>query len=128
MAWITSLIAIVIGAVGVLNTMMMSVFERTHEIGVLRAIGWRKSLVIRMVMLEALVVSLVGGIIGTVAALAMSRLLTMFPTFRAVFDGHIAPVTIAQGILVAVLVAALGSIYPARRATKQTPTEALRHE
>jgi putative ABC transport system permease protein len=127
MAWITSLIAVVIGCVGVLNTMMMSVFERTHEIGVLRAVGWRKSRIVRMIMLEALIVSVMGAIIGTLAAILLSRLLALIPTFRAVLDGDIAPVTIAQGILVACLVAAVGSIYPAYRATKQTPTEALRH-
>jgi putative ABC transport system permease protein len=127
MAWITSLIAVVIGCVGVLNTMMMSVFERTHEVGVLRAVGWRKSRIVRMIMLEALVVSVLGAAIGTLGAILLSRLLSFIPTFRAVIDGHIAPITIAQGILVACLVAALGSIYPAYRATRQTPTEALRH-
>jgi putative ABC transport system permease protein len=127
MAWITSLIAVVIGCVGVLNTMMMSVFERTHEIGVLRAMGWRKSRVVRMIMLEALTVSVMGAIIGTLAAILLGQILAFIPTFNAVVDGKIAPVTIAQGILVACFVAALGSIYPAYRATKQTPTDALRH-
>ncbi len=128
MAWITSLIAVVIGCIGVLNTMMMSVFERTREIGVLRAVGWRKSRIVRMIMLEALAVSVMGAIIGTSAALLLTRLLAVIPTFRAVVDGSIAPVTIAEGIFVACLVAAIGSIYPAYRATRQTPTEALRHE
>jgi putative ABC transport system permease protein len=127
MAWITSLIAIVIGCVGVLNTMMMSVFERTHEIGVLRAIGWRKNRIIRMIMLEAFAVSVIGAVLGTLAAILLTRLLVFIPTFRAVVDGRIALVTIAEGILVACFVAALGSIYPAYRATKQSPTEALRH-
>ena len=127
MAWITSLIAIVIGCIGVLNTMMMSVFERTHEIGVLRAIGWRKSRVVRLIMLEALAVSVMGAIIGTLAAVVLTRALALIPTVRAIVDGHIAPVTIAEGIVVACLVAALGSLYPAYHAAKQTPMEALRH-
>jgi putative ABC transport system permease protein len=127
MAWITSLIAVAIGCVGVLNTMMMSVFERTHEIGVLRAVGWRKSRIVRMIMLEALVVSIIGAVLGTLAALAVSRLLSLIPTFRAVVDGQIAPVTVAQGIVVACLIAAIGSVYPAFRAASQPPTQALRH-
>jgi len=127
MAWITSLIAIVIGCIGVLNTMMMSVFERTHEIGVLRAIGWRKSRVVRLIMLEALAVSVMGAVIGTLTAVVLTRALTLIPTVRAIVDGHIAPVTIAEGIVVACLVAALGSLYPAYHAAKQTPMEALRH-
>jgi putative ABC transport system permease protein len=127
MAWITSFIAVVLGSIGVLNTMMMSVFERTHEIGVLRAIGWRKSRIIRMVMLEALAVSVLGAIIGTIGAAVLLRVFALNPTFRAVVDGSIAPFTIAQGTIVACIVAALGSIYPAYRATKQSPTEALRY-
>ncbi|MFO0790558.1 MAG: FtsX-like permease family protein [Pirellulales bacterium] len=127
MAWVTSLIAIAIGAVGVLNTMMMSVFERTHEIGVLRAIGWRKRRIVRMIMLEALVVSVVGAAIGTIAAVLLARLFTLNPTFRAIVDGSIAPATAVEGVVVACLVAALGSIYPAWRAAHQSPVVALRH-
>lgn len=127
MAWITSLIAIVIGAVGVLNTMMMAVFERTHEIGVLRAIGWRKIRIVRMIVLEALLVSVIGAAIGTIAAMLLARLFTLNPTFRAIVDGSIAPITMVEGVLVACFVAMLGSIYPAYRATRQSPVEALRH-
>jgi putative ABC transport system permease protein len=127
MAWLTSLIAMVIGCIGVLNTMMMSVFERTHEIGVLRAMGWRKSRVVRMIVLEALVVSLIGAVIGTVSAVVLTRVMTMFPTAGAVFSGYLAPSIVAQGIVVACLVAVLGSLYPAFRAVRQEPTEALRH-
>lgn len=127
MAWITSLIAIVIGAVGVLNTMMMAVFERTHEIGVLRAIGWRKFRIVRMIMLEALLVSVIGAVIGTIAAMLLARLFTLNPTFRAIVDGSIAPSTMVEGVLVACFVAVLGSFYPAYRATHQSPVNALRH-
>jgi putative ABC transport system permease protein len=127
MAWLTSLIAMVIGCIGVLNTMMMSVFERTHEIGVLRAMGWRKSRVVRMIILEALVVSVIGAIIGTNSAMVLARVMAMFPTVGAIVDGYLAPSIVAQGIVVACLVAVLGSLYPAFRAVRQEPTEALRH-
>src|SRR5262249_20780445 len=53
MAWLTSAIALVIGAIGMLNTMIMSVYERTREIGTLRAIGWRKGRVVRLIVGEA---------------------------------------------------------------------------
>lgn len=127
MAWITSLIAVVLGSIGVLNTMMMSVFERTHEIGVLRAIGWRKSRIMRMVMLEALAVGALGALLGTVGAALLLRLFALNPTFRAVVDGSVEPLTICEGVVVACIVAALGSAYPAYRATTQSPTDALRH-
>jgi ABC-type antimicrobial peptide transport system permease subunit len=80
-----------------------------------------------MVMLEALAVSILGAFFGALGAITLSKLLTMVPTFRAVVDGRIAPVTIAEGLLVACLVAALGSIYPAYRATRQIPVDALRY-
>jgi putative ABC transport system permease protein len=128
MAWLTSLVAMIIGCVGVLNTMMMSVFERTHEIGVLRAMGWRKSRIIRMILFEALAVSLFGGTLGTLAAIVLTRLLAKLPTVAAIISGTLPLTIIAAGTLVACLVALLGSIYPAYRAARQLPTEALRHE
>ncbi len=69
-AWMTSAIALFIGAIGMLNTMVMSVFERTKEIGTLRAIGWRKSRIVRMVLGESLVLSVVGAIVGSAAGTA----------------------------------------------------------
>ena len=69
MAWMTSAIALIIGAVGMLNTMIMSVLERTQEIGILRAIGWRKIRVVRMILLGiASRLSLAGAVVGTLAA------------------------------------------------------------
>ena len=128
MAWLTSLIAVVIGCVGVLNTMMMSVFERTHEIGVLRAMGWRKSRVVRMIMLEALIVSLCGAVLGTLSAVALIRVLSIVPAANVIVDGRIASPIIVEGALLAVLVALLGGVYPAYRAAAQLPTLALRHD
>ena len=64
MAWITSAVAIIIGAVGMLNTMIMSVFERTREIGILRAIGWRTLRIVRMILVESILLSLTGGVVG----------------------------------------------------------------
>ena len=67
MAWITSAIALVIGTVGMLNTMIMSVFERTREIGILRAIGWRKWRVMLMILGESMVLCIVGALLGAAA-------------------------------------------------------------
>ena len=64
MAWMTSAIALVIGAIGMLNTMIMSVLERTQEIGILRAIGWRKLRVMRMILGESFVLSLGGAVVA----------------------------------------------------------------
>src|SRR5262249_1083275 len=71
MAWLTSVIAVIIGAVGMLNTMIMSVFERVKEIGILRAIGWKRGRVLRMILGEALALSMAGAVLGTVLAVLL---------------------------------------------------------
>ena len=65
MSWATSLIAMLLGSVGVLNTMMMTVFERTREIGILRALGWRRTRVLNLIMGEAAMLGLTGAILGS---------------------------------------------------------------
>jgi putative ABC transport system permease protein len=128
MAWLTSVIAVVIGSIGMLNTMIMSVFERTKEIGILRAVGWRRSRVVRMILGEALLLSLVGAVVGTLAAVGLTRWLTTFPQAAGFVAGDVAPSVILEGFLMALLVALVGGAYPAFRAARLLPTEALRHE
>ena len=128
MSWLTSAIALVIGAVGVLNTMFMSVFERTREIGVLRAIGWKKHRVVRMILSESLAMSLVGAVVGAIGAVLLTRLLSDLPAARGLIAGRISWEVIGQGILLAVLVGVVGVAYPAYRGAQIVPTEALRHE
>jgi putative ABC transport system permease protein len=128
MAWITSAIALIIGTVGVLNTMIMSVFERTKEIGLLRSIGWRKSRVLKMVLLESVTLSLAGAVIGTIGAIALTHLLNQVPAASAFVHGGVPIQVVAEGFGIAALVGFLGGIYPAVRATRLAPTEALRHE
>jgi putative ABC transport system permease protein len=128
MAWLTSVIAVVIGSIGMLNTMIMSVFERTKEIGLLRAVGWRQWRVVRMILGEALLLSLAGAVFGTLAAVALTRWLTTFPQAAGFVAGDIAPGVILEGFIMALLVAVVGGAYPAYRAARLLPTEALRHE
>jgi putative ABC transport system permease protein len=126
MAWSISAIALVIGAVGMLNTMIVSVFERTSEIGILRAIGWRRGRIVRMIILEAGLLSVAGGVIGTLLALAMTQLLSRAPTTAGLVSGYVAPGVVSQGLCIAVLIGILGAIYPAIRAARLLPTVALR--
>lgn len=128
MAWLTSAIALVIGTIGMLNTMVMSVFERTREIGILRAIGWRRGRVVRMVLAEALVLSLVGAVVGTVGATLLTRVLRELPQASGMVAGGFDPQVALQGLAIAVLVGLAGGLYPALRAAQLLPTEALRHE
>lgn len=127
-SWITSAIAIVIGAVGVLNTMIMSVSERTREIGILRAIGWRRRRIVRMIMIESVLLSLSGGLLGTVAAVALTGLLGKHPAVAGLITTEISPFVIGFGIVSALCVGIVGAAYPAYRGAQLQPTEALRHE
>lgn len=128
MAWLTSAVALIVGAIGMLNTMAMSVFERTGELGLLRAVGWRKSRVVRMILAEAEVLSISAAVLGTVAARLLTRLLANVGPTRGLIEGRFDPDVIARGFLVAVLLGLFGALYPALRAARLAPTEALRNQ
>jgi putative ABC transport system permease protein len=128
MAWMTSAIALILGAVGVLNTMIMSVFERTREIGILRAIGWRKGRVVRLILYESLLLSVFGAMTGIVVAVVLTRALSWWPLVNGFIKGDVAATVVIQGFFIALAVGLLGGAYPAYRGAHLPPTEALRHE
>lgn len=125
MAWVVAAIALVIGSVGMLNTMVMSVYERTKEIGVLRAIGWRKGRIVWMVMCESLLLSLGGALIGVFCAVLLIRYLSTFPMTANVVQGNISPGVMLEGIIIAVLVGVGGAAYPAWWSANLIPKDAL---
>lgn len=126
MAWMTSAIALMLGAVGTLNTMLMSVMERTKEIGILRAIGWPKSRVVRMILLESCGLSLVACILGTLTAIVLTWALSQAPLVKGLLVPAIDWQVALQGFLLAVGIGLLGAILPAWRAAQMLPTEAFR--
>jgi ABC-type lipoprotein release transport system permease subunit len=123
-----SFLAILIGGVGVLNTMLMAVFERTREIGVLRALGWRRRAILSMILKEALLIGLLGGIAGIGTALLMIFMLQQVP----MVGSYLTPIwdweVFVRAIFIALMLGLLGGLYPAYRATRLQPVEALRYE
>jgi putative ABC transport system permease protein len=128
MAWSTSALALVLGGIGVLNTMIVSVFERTSEIGVLRAIGWRKGRIIKMILCESGLLSLFGAALGTLLALLLTYALSRTRAASSLVGAGVAPHVIAQGFAIAILIGLVGAIGPAVRAARLMPSIALRNE
>lgn len=128
MALMTSAIALLVGTIGMLNTMVMSVVERIREISILRAIGWRKSRIVSMIVGESILLSMAGAVVGTIAAIAVVRWLTTLPEFGGFLTGEIAAPVVVKGFLMASMVGVLGGVYPAYRAARLLPIEGLRHE
>jgi len=127
-AWATSLIALFIAVLGVANTMAMSVFERTREIGVLRALGWRRSRIVRLILLEASTLGLAGGLLGLVAghlglwALASIRATAGLPRI------YPSLIHFGQGLCIALIISLAAGLLPAWRGARFSPTAALRYE
>jgi putative ABC transport system permease protein len=128
MAWITSGIALIVGSISILNTMIMAVMERTKEIGILQALGWVRARVLGMVLGEALLLSLTGAALGIGAAMLVIRWLAGVPQTSGFVSGGLSPVVIAEGLGLTLLMSLIGGVGPAYRAARLQPTEAIRHE
>ena len=126
--WGVSLVAVVIGGVGVMNTMLMSVFERTREFGVLRALGWRSRQVLGMVLGESLVLGFLGGGLGTLLGMMAVRAMGTVPALGSFLPNAFPPVLIVQGMGIALGLGVVGGGLPAWRASRLLPAEAMRSE
>jgi len=119
-------LAIIIGGLGVINTMMMTVYERTREIGVLKSVGWTKKRILTMIMGESIVLTIISGIIGSI--LGVLAVIILFSIgdgdMTLVYDINI----FIKAFAVALTVGILGGLYPAIKASRLSPTEALRYE
>ncbi|MEW5737666.1 MAG: ABC transporter permease [Myxococcota bacterium] len=117
-------ITLLVGGIGIMNIMLVSVRERTREIGVRRALGARKRTIIAQFMLEATVVSAVGGALGTVVGLGGAKVISLISPLAAT----VKPLTVVFGVGFAALVGLVFGIWPAARAANLDPVEALRQE
>jgi len=123
-----SLLAIVVGGLGVMNTMLMSVLERTREIGVLRALGWRRRAVMGLILRESILLGMIGGLLGVLVAFGLGSLIKMIPAYGEMLDLTWQLDLFLRAVMVAFLLGLLGGLYPAYRATRLQPVEALRYE
>jgi putative ABC transport system permease protein len=120
--------ALVVGGLGMMNTMVMSVFERTREIGVLRALGWRQWRVLWMILRESVVLTLLGGAVGSLVGIFFGLLLNALPSVQGWMQLEYNAGLFAQALVTALGLGVVGGIYPAWWASNLRPVEALRYE
>ena len=122
-----SLLAIFVGGIGIVNTMIMSVYERTKEIGVLKSVGWKSKNILIMIMGETLVLTISAAIVGSIGGILISEA-AVFVLDSGNFALGFSLDTFVLAFGVAILVGIIGGVYPAYKASKLVPTEALRYE
>jgi len=128
MTWAIGFLAMIVGGIGMMNTMVMSVFERTREIGTLRALGWRRRRVLAMVLKESLALSLVGVVSSIVLSVALGALMQQIPMWGSWLQVVFSPGLFVRVLGIAIGLGAVGGLYPAWRAAQLRPVEALRYE
>ncbi|MGA2326321.1 MAG: ABC transporter permease [Bryobacteraceae bacterium] len=117
-------ISLLVGGIGIMNIMLATVLERTREIGIRRAIGARQSDIIRQFLTEAVLISIVGGLIGIAFGFSLSRIIAA----AAGWSTEVTSGSIAVAFGVSVAIGLLFGIYPAVQAAKLDPIEAIRYE
>jgi len=125
-------ISLVVGGIGIMNIMLVSVTERTREIGLRKALGAKRRDILAQFITEAVLISLAGGLLGVALGMGLSAGVTALfrgpdlfgPDFRAVVSGEI----VALALAVSAAIGLFFGIYPAARAAQLHPIEALRHE
>jgi len=128
-------IALAVAAIGVINTMVMAILERTREIGVLRACGATRATIRRLFTIEAGMLGFFGGMFGVAAGFGLTRIANVFInkqlTANSVKAHDIIEVPmwlVATVIATTTMIGALAGLYPAVRASRLNPVKALRHE
>ena len=117
-------ISLVVGGIGIMNIMLVSVRERTREIGIRKAIGARGSDILAQFLVEALTLSLLGGLLGVALGLGISALIARVAGWTFAFT----PTTLAAAVISSLLVGVVFGVWPARQAARLDPIAALRYE
>jgi putative ABC transport system permease protein len=117
-------ISLIVGGIVIMNIMLVSVVERTREIGVRRAIGATRQHILRQFLAEAILLSLGGGILGVLLGGGIAKAISTFGPLPTL----VRPSLIAAGLLISVITGVLAGVVPAWRASRLPPVEALRFE
>lgn len=121
---IIGLITLIGAAIGLMNIMLVAVAERTKEIGLIKALGGKRSVIRRQFLLEAIIISLAGAVIGVALGIALGNLFALLLQTSFIIPWN----WMIYGVVICLLVGLLAGIYPALKAGKLNPIEALRYE
>jgi len=119
-----ALISLFVGSIGIMNIMLVTVTERTREIGIMKSVGYNNSNILSLFLLESVMVSFFGGVVGTtiggLGAYILESALKLPPVF---------PIKLIEiGVMVSILVGVTAGLYPAKKAATMNPVDALRYE
>ncbi len=117
-------ISLLVGGIGIMNTLLVSVTERTREIGIRLAVGAKSRHILLQFLVESVVLSLTGGLLGTLLGVAVASLIGRFAGWPIL----ISPLAVAAAFVFSATVGLVFGVYPARRAARLDPIVALRHE
>ena len=117
-------ISLLVGGIGVMNIMLVSVTERTREIGIRKALGAKTKSIMTQFLAESAIITLLGGLIGIVLGSAGATIVCAILKFKVM----ISPVSVLGATLFSSAVGIFFGLYPAKRAAKLSPIDALRHE
>jgi putative ABC transport system permease protein len=127
MSWSTSLLAIIVGVLGVMNTMLMTVFERTHEIGIFLAVGWKRFRIVMMVLCESALLGFFGGIFGVIVGIIGLKIME-HTVVRGMLQPDTSLMLLVKSVCIAVIVGVVSGLYPAWRSSLLSPAVALHAE
>lgn len=122
---IIATLALILGGLGVTNTMAMAVLERERELALLTAVGWRRRRIAFLVLAEGVATSVLGAGVGLLIGVLGADALNQALDVASVVSPHVTPWTIGQALLIGVAIGVLGGLYPAWRGTTVAPTRVL---
>ncbi len=117
-------ISLVVGGIGIMNIMLVSVTERTREIGIRKSLGARTKDILMQFLIESMIISAIGGVVGTILGIVIAAVGMNFAKIAVVID----PKVIIMAVAFSAMVGMFFGLYPARKAAKLDPIEALRYE
>jgi putative ABC transport system permease protein len=124
----STVLAILIGAVIVGNTMLLSLFERTHEFGLMRAVGWTRRRMVALLLSESLLLALIGAVLGVALSFAVAGGLSHLPALKGVLHPNFTSSVFWRALYTALGMTLIGALYPTIRAAVLSPLKALSYE